>query len=198
MVADQTTLTDRQAERRRAVLRAALGLALEGGYDEVQMRSVAAEGGVALGTVYHYFSSKDHLLAEALLEWIEDFATSAEQQTPPGANDHDRVLAMLEPMTTAMANAPTLSRATITGLMSPDPAIGDVQQRIHERWSAALATAFDDSIDAGRRSALIRTIEHVWFSGLIGWVNGWQSIDDAIADLRQAVGLLLESGTSRP
>jgi len=192
VVADPSTLTDRQAERRRAVLRAALGLALKGGYDDVQMRSVASEGGVALGTVYHYFSSKDHLLAESLLEWIEDFATRAEQQPPSGASNHDRVLAMLEPMTAAMANAPALSRATITGLMSPDPAIGEVQQRIHERWSAALATAFDDTVDADQRAALIRTIEHVWFSGLIGWVNGWQSIEAAIADLRQAVGLLLD------
>src|SRR5437764_4681187 len=54
-----------QAARRRRVLDAALRLAGEGGLDAVQMRDVAAAAGVALGTVYRYFSSKERLLLEA-------------------------------------------------------------------------------------------------------------------------------------
>ena len=33
------------------------------------MKDVAERSGVALGTIYRYFSSKDHVAAAALLEW---------------------------------------------------------------------------------------------------------------------------------
>ena len=55
-----------QAARRERVIAAAVDLASEGGYDAVQMRDVATTAGVALGTIYRYFSSKDHLLAETM------------------------------------------------------------------------------------------------------------------------------------
>ena len=51
-----TALARSQAARRRRVLDAALRLAERGGFDAVQMRDVATEANVALGTVYRYFS----------------------------------------------------------------------------------------------------------------------------------------------
>ena len=33
------------------------------------MKLVAERSGVALGTTYRYFASKEHLLASALVEW---------------------------------------------------------------------------------------------------------------------------------
>jgi AcrR family transcriptional regulator len=64
------SLTAAQAARRERVLQTALDLGRRGGYDAVQMRDVAAEAEVALGTIYRYFSSKDHLLAAALVAWV--------------------------------------------------------------------------------------------------------------------------------
>ena len=68
MTVSAETLTPNQAARRDRVLEAAMDLAGEGGYDAVQMRDVAARAQVALGTIYRYFSSKDHLLAACQLE----------------------------------------------------------------------------------------------------------------------------------
>ena len=53
------------------MLDATLALADKGGFDAVQMRDVATEAGVALGTVYRYFSSKERLLLEANVEQVE-------------------------------------------------------------------------------------------------------------------------------
>src|SRR5579884_3629276 len=61
--AEERGLTRAQQARRQRVVDSAMTLALEGGYDAVQMRDVAARAHVAMGTVYRYFSSKDHLLA---------------------------------------------------------------------------------------------------------------------------------------
>ena len=46
-------------------------------YDSLQMKDITAAAGVALGTTYRYFNSKDHLVAEALLAWSEQFNAKA-------------------------------------------------------------------------------------------------------------------------
>ena len=62
-------MTSRQLVRRAKVIEAVIGLIGEVGAEAVQMRDVAQRSGVALATVYRYFSSKDHLLAAALEDW---------------------------------------------------------------------------------------------------------------------------------
>lgn len=66
-----SVLARNQADRRRRVVDATLKLAAEGGFDAVQMRDVASAAGVALGTVYRYFDSKERLLLEANVEQLE-------------------------------------------------------------------------------------------------------------------------------
>ena len=56
-----------QRERRRRILDATLALASKGGYDAVQMRTVADKADVAVGTLYRYFPSKVHLLVLSLI-----------------------------------------------------------------------------------------------------------------------------------
>ena len=62
-------MTSRQLIRRAKVIETVIDLIAEVGADAIQMRDVAQRSGVALGTVYRYFSSKDHLLAAALEDW---------------------------------------------------------------------------------------------------------------------------------
>src|SRR6266540_1345097 len=80
--APDTALARSQAARRRRVLDAALRLAERGGFDAVQMRDVATEANVALGTVYRYFTSKERLLLEAMVEEIEALAARLEARRP--------------------------------------------------------------------------------------------------------------------
>ena len=55
-----------QRDRRKRILDVTLALASKGGYDAVQMRTVAERADVALGTLYRYFPSKIHLLVSGL------------------------------------------------------------------------------------------------------------------------------------
>ncbi|MDH3708042.1 MAG: TetR family transcriptional regulator [Acidimicrobiia bacterium] len=188
------SLTERQAERRRRVVLAGIDLASEGGYDAVQMREVAARAEVALGTIYHYFSSKDHLMAAAMLDWIEQFARQVEQRPAQGDSDRTRVLDLLGRFTDAMSRDRALSSAVVTGFVSPSPEIAAIQDKLHSTWSGAVGTAFGPEVDAPHRARIIRVLEHVWFSGLIGWVMGWMPLEQAITELHDAVDLLLPPG----
>lgn len=49
-------------DTRRHILSAAKRLFLSRGFSKTPMRDIAAEAGVGVGNIYHYFDSKDHLL----------------------------------------------------------------------------------------------------------------------------------------
>jgi AcrR family transcriptional regulator len=56
--------TKRGETSRAAIFGAALELFRERGYDATTMRAVAERAGVSLGSSYHYFASKEHLVLE--------------------------------------------------------------------------------------------------------------------------------------
>ena len=54
--------TDKEREKRRLILRAAITVFARSGYHTSRVSDVAKEAGVAYGLVYHYFGSKEDLL----------------------------------------------------------------------------------------------------------------------------------------
>ena len=184
-------LTERQAQRRERVLRAAIELAAEGGYDGVQMRAVAERADVALGTVYHYFSSKDHLLAESLNEWLATFGRSIALDPVAGDTTIDRVLDLLGRTIEQMGTHRKVTAALISGFVAEGEEVAACQETLHETFSKIMATAFDRDFPEGDRDRIIRSLEHVWFSALIGWKNDWLTYERASGDLEDAARMLL-------
>lgn len=60
----RTVRTRRGETSRAAILGAALDLFGERGYDATTMRAIAERAGASLGSSYHYFPSKEHLVLE--------------------------------------------------------------------------------------------------------------------------------------
>lgn len=63
------SLNATQAARRDRIVLTASALLEQHTYDDIQMRDVAEHAQVALGTVYRYFASKEHLFATVLVSW---------------------------------------------------------------------------------------------------------------------------------
>lgn len=66
-----------QAARRQRIITAASALLKDRDYEQIQVRDVAQAAGFAVGTVYRYFSSKDHLYAAVLESWGRGFGRTA-------------------------------------------------------------------------------------------------------------------------
>lgn len=64
-----------QLVRRQRILDAAKSLLKVNDYESIQIRDVAAEANVALGTLYRYFSSKEHLYAYVVHDWAVPLGT---------------------------------------------------------------------------------------------------------------------------
>src|SRR5207344_457638 len=100
-----------QRERRKRILDATLALASKGGYDAVQMRTVAERADVALGTLYRYFPSKIHLLVSALALELEKIQEKLERKPIPGDTPDERMQFVLSRVTRAMQREPHLTEA---------------------------------------------------------------------------------------
>ena len=184
------SLTRAQEARRQRVIDAAMELGLEGGYEAVQMRDVAARAHVAMGTVYRYFSSKDHLLAAALVFWVEQLDARLAQVPARGAVASERVIDVLERALRAMGRQPRLVAAVFASLASPDVAAIECQQQMGAVMDGIIIRAIGEPQppDHAERT---RIIGHVWYSSLVGWVNGWSDMDRVRDELAVAVHLLL-------
>ena len=183
-------LTRAQEARRQRVIDAAMSLGLEGGYEAVQMRDVAARADVAMGTVYRYFTSKDHLLAATLVHWIELLDTRLAQQPPRGTCPAERVLDVLDRALRAMGRQPKLVGAVFASLSSPDPGAVSCQQQLTALMEGIVTRAIGEPRppEPGERA---RIIGHVWYSALVGWISGWSTMGRVYDELTVAVRLLL-------
>ena len=190
-VAAPTALTRSQTARRQRVIAAAIELASAGGYDAVQMRDVATTAPVALGTIYRYFASKDHLLAATLVEWTRDLQARVLQRPARGSSPADRVVDVLQRATRNLERNPRLTAALITAVSAPDPAIKDCQREVNDIMVDVLSGAMADDVPDDLKAGVCRVMSHVWFSSLIGWVNGWGSGVDIGDELEVAARLLL-------
>lgn len=183
-------LTRAQQARRQRVIDAAMSLGLEGGYEAVQMRDVAARADVAMGTVYRYFTSKDHLLAATLVHWVELLDARLAQQPARGSSPDERVLDALDRALRAMGRQPKLVAAVFTSLSSPDAGAVGCQQQITRLMEGIVTRAIGEP-QPPDPSDRARMIGHVWYSALVGWINGWSTMARVHDELAVAVRLLL-------
>src|SRR6476660_1243240 len=117
-----------QRDRRKRILDATITLASKGGFDAVQMRAVAEEANVALGTLYRYFPSKIHLLVSALGREFEKAEASMRDKPIPGDTSSERVIYVLRKTTRGLQGDPHLTEALTRAFMFAD---ASVQAEIH-------------------------------------------------------------------
>lgn len=190
---DENSLTPKQSDRRRRVIEAAISLATKGGYEAVQMRDVAAEARVALGTLYRYFPSKDQLLVAALNEWAEDLRDKQRARPQKGATKADRVAGVLRGTVRAMERQPKLSAAFVTALGSLDaeePGSIERAAQVYLTMSEMIGQAMNgDTVPD--QDQLMRVLGQVWFAVLTFWVRGWSQGIQMADDLDAAAHLMI-------
>ena len=192
MTTAEDSLTTGQAARRQRVLLAALELGSAGGYDAVQMRDIATSAGVALGTIYRYFASKDALLAAAMVEWMEDLERRVGTRAPRGDTTAARVYDVLRRAVATMERQPKLAEAVITALTSDDREAGAASIATTDVMQRVMLRAFPDGTDPATEAAIAKVLGHVWFSCLVAWSNGVGDLTWVGEELETACHLLCD------
>ena len=179
-----------QQERRERILAVARELASTGGYDAVVMRDVAERSSVALGTLYRYFASKDHLLAEVLVAWGGQLEEGL-RRAPVRGEVRARITEVLHRAAQTVESDPVLAAAVTQALLSRDPAVTDVQESFTTMMRRWLDIAIGDD-EVPERERVTEVLEHVFFSTMIGLVNGRREPDEIGEQLDHAAALLLD------
>ena len=116
------SLPEYQRKRRQRIIEAAVELLADGEYETIQVRDVAERAGTSLGTLYRYFSSKEHLYAAAILEWSSNFSLPGRKRPQRRAQtDEERLRQLMARTIRALERQPQMMRAQMILENSNDP-----------------------------------------------------------------------------
>ncbi|WP_235534967.1 TetR family transcriptional regulator [Nocardioides sp. Soil777] len=193
-----------QRERRTRILDTTIALASQGGFDAVQMRAVAEQADVALGTLYRYFPSKIHLLVTALAREFERADAAMASHPVPGDTRADRVIHLLRSLTRGLQDDQHLTEALTRAFMFADRSARQEINGVGLLLIRMLTRAMEpESVDQGsggagptdegpdEDAAIARVIADVWLAALMAWVTGRSSAEETSAHMERAVRLIL-------
>jgi AcrR family transcriptional regulator len=185
-------------ERARRIVESAVELAEQGGFEAVRLREVASHAGVALGTLYRRFRSKEDLLLAVLEQEIADLQQRMLQRPPKGETRLDRVTSFFQGATRALCRRPNLARAMIRAVATGDPELTQKMGAFHARVGDLVTMALRDAAEPGQGPApsdeervLARSLQMVWFASLVGWSGGLHGQAGIVGQTRAAAELML-------
>lgn len=180
------------ADRRRQILDATVALASEGGFDAVQMRTVAERAAVALGTLYRYFPSKVHLLVAALERELARADADLAEHPAAGGTAADRVVDVVRRAGGGLREDRLLAEALVRAFMFADDSVGETTRAVGTLVTGMLLRAMRPGADPRPDDVTAaRVVADVWLATLVGWVTGRTGVDAAAAHLEAAVRLVV-------
>lgn len=133
-----------QRARRLRIVEAALRLLEERSYDQIQIRDIAEAAGVALGTLYRYFPSKERLFAEVLVVWTNDFESNVRGRRAVVDTPEERLIATLRRVCRAFDRYPQFFRLIMVLEVATDPPTVELFRQHSERFNETLLAALSD------------------------------------------------------
>jgi AcrR family transcriptional regulator len=189
----RTAMTPRQLARRARLLEAVVEIVTEVGPQALQMREVAERSGVALGTAYKYFRSREQLMAAALAEWQQPLmsrmaSVSRSRDASPG----DLVSAYLRRALRAFHRNPHMGALMVLMQTSADPDVVETLAEMGTRSTAVMEQMLD-GLPPDAVPHVSRGLEAVLMNSVTSLVTGRATLDEAL-DRVQGVARLLLAG----
>jgi AcrR family transcriptional regulator len=189
--------------RRNKILDVAVNLAEEGGFDNVRQRDVAANAGVALGTLYKSFRSKEDLLSAALDREAEQLERRMETNPAKGDTPLERVMALFQIVTRALCRKPNYARAVLRAMASGEPEVAGNVAAYQGRMNGLLIAAMrgvgrlgfaetTTSPPTQDEMMLAFFLQQLWFASLVGWSAGLFEQSVILDQVRTAGALLIK------
>ena len=184
------SLTASQFARRERIVKVALNLLVNGDYEKIQMKDVAEASDVALGTVYRYFTSKEHLFAAVQLEWVKSLHRQILRRPPSGHSNLERLSQVLHKSVRAFQIQPQFYRVLLVLEVAKDPFAKELFEVMSRETEATYRESLS-GVDPQTASDLLGVVLAVLGAELRSWVLGRQSIDEVKQNLDAALSLLL-------
>lgn len=187
---DPATLIPSQWERRQRIVLAALRLLEEQPYEKIQMRDVADEASVALGTVYRYFASKEHLFAGVLIEWSGVLGQRVQRRPLKGGTPAERLDDMMRRVLTSFERWPHFFGVVMLLQNTPD----EYARADYATFAAYTSETFQralDGLDHDDAESIMHVINAVLSQVLRSWIFGSLTMAEARRRMSRTIELVL-------
>jgi AcrR family transcriptional regulator len=185
-------------DRKDKIIDVAVTLAERGGFDRVRQREVAASAGVALGTLYKTFRSKEDILTASIDREAAMLEARLETKPIQGKSGLDRVTTFFTLVTRGLVAKPKYARAVLRAMASGEPEVAGKVAQFHERMARLIVTAMRGGGPNGtskkgqqKELELAFLLQQFWFASLVGWSAGLHGPDEVVVQVRRAAELLI-------
>lgn len=196
-------MQDQLEERARRIVETAVELAERGGFEAVRLRDVASDAGVALGTLYRRFRSKEDLLIAALAVETGNLERQFVQRGIRGESELDRVMDFFGLVNRGLLRRQNLARALIRAVSSGEPGLAQDMASYHQHIERMLVMALRGQVSSADGELLdpepnpqerqqSETLEQCWFALLVGWSGGVNDQSEVLKRTRASAQLILE------
>ena len=188
-------------ERRDKIIDVAIDLAEAGGYENVRQRDVADQAGIALGTLYKSFISKEHILSAAIEREADELERRIKAKPPTGESATERLQALFRITTRAMCHKPKYARAVIRAMASGQPEVAAHVHAYQGRMNAIITSVMlgkDKEAEADSRVAMLPVLLlQIWFASLVAWSAGIMSQPEVNTHMEKTIELIMASPKSK-
>jgi AcrR family transcriptional regulator len=204
-------------ERSQRIIETAMELAERDGFAAVRLRDVAAQAGVALGTVYRRFPKKESILLAALAQQTRQLQLVLSMGLPPGETPLERVSAFFALATRGLLSKPHLARALLRSVAAADPDITSRVAGFHSVINGLIRAVLrgvppppppdvELEVPEAERSPMVDLsdpegaigfmLQQIWFASLVGWASGLHDEAMVVEYVDHAAQLLWKGWTN--
>lgn len=174
------SLIPTQRARRERIVDQASDFLVDHEYEAIQVRDIADRAGVALGTVYRYFASKEHLFAAVLVKWGASFRSRVGHSPRADSDVADQLRAVYLRSIDAFERRPEFFRMMVVIERTTDPYARELVKEFTGVTSAVYREPLG-TLDADQATVITNTLLAV----LNGVLRAWAAGDLPIADVRR-------------
>ncbi len=186
------SLKERQRqEREKLILRAAAELLAERGFHEMSLEDIAARVGIAKGTIYLHFASKDDLVVALLKQGFNSYLRALDDALDSAATPREKLAAVIALFTSGASDQgyqnflPMMQNPAILTRMA------ELREEMRQQWERPrqrLAEAidegkaagdFDPTLPTGMIASLLISLANPHSRSQLGGENGLSSAEIA-------------------
>ena len=178
----------RSPEKRHLIITAAQEAFSDLGFDRARISDIARRAGVADGTIYLYFKSKDELLISLFEERVAPAMEVIEQAVAKGAQDpRGRFANLIRAYLKTMQEDPSLGSIITMQVRQSRRFITDYDNRPLARFFSVLRSMIDDGIKQGifRSDLSIDALRWMVFGSLDAFTLAWGLGRNSAMDLNE-------------
>ncbi len=181
--------TSPQREPSDAIVGVVIDLLLAGGYESVELRTVARQAKVSLATIYKHFPSRDALLFAAVERWMDDEVYRPLPGPDPDASTAENLVMLLDRIFEPWMQNPLMAEAWMRVRLRPGGAELFTQGAV--AVAPVMLACFADA-DRPKVDDVMMVLDNVSFATMSRFAQGVLAFEDVLPTLERTVHLLVD------